>query len=81
MMQASSFTRPQEAKDYSIFRSNFLETFVGNDAHSLVKGINIAVDLMYKEIKTKDLHESLVEAITIAKDFVESLKDNGWMPI
>ena len=46
MMQVSSFTRPQESKNYSTFRSTFLETF-GEDAdYSLAKGFNIAVDQM-----------------------------------
>ena len=39
IMEANSFTRLQETKDYPTFRSNFLETFGENAAQSSVKAL------------------------------------------
>ncbi|KAG0726279.1 hypothetical protein GWK47_036944 [Chionoecetes opilio] len=78
LMQASAFTKPQQNKDYQAFRSNFLETFGEHEKHSLVKGVNLAVELLHGGAASKDLFDGQVDANRISADFVKYLKDNGW---
>jgi len=62
LMQASSFTKPLENKDYQSFRTNFLETFGDNAQQNLVKGVNFAVEKLLAEATTKDIFEGQVDA-------------------
>ncbi|KAG0716592.1 hypothetical protein GWK47_009290 [Chionoecetes opilio] len=78
LMQASAFTKPQQAQNYLAFWSNFLETFWENEKHSLVKGVNLAVELLHGSAASKDLFDGQVDANRISADFVKYLKDNGW---
>jgi len=78
LMQASSFTKPLENKDYQSFRNNFLETFGDNAQQNLVKGVNFAVEKLLAEATTKDIFEGQVDANRISADFMKYLEDNGW---
>ena len=78
LMRASAFTEPLEKKDYSLFKTNFLQAFGENLKHNLVKGIDSALKVILTHASSLDLLEAQVGANQISTDFTQYLKDNGW---
>ncbi len=78
-MQASAFTKPLKRKDYASFRLNFLQTFSDNVKHSLVKGVNLAVEILLAGANSKDMYEAQVDANRVSEELMKYLQDNNWV--
>lgn len=70
LINRSAFT---ERKDYDAFRSLFLETFGEDGQHSLVKGVNFAVDT----VQTSGLFNRPVDAYRLSTDLISCFKQGN----
>ena len=62
LMEESAFTEPQEDKNYTVFRKNFLETFGEAEQPSLVKTLNAGASSVQANSGVNDLFVTQVRA-------------------